>query len=169
MACAAVMRSAPAATSDDQNEIAKLYRGLSRYDPDTFREFLGPERSSGLALPAAVWRRLHPGGRPAFDLGPRIHAHIEDYIIKLTKALYYLHFNRIAPATAAIEFMMASNAELGEPRERQIDAMRFPVSRCWCAAQTLGRKRQSRISFNTPTSAARARRTRFSKSGFTKP
>jgi hypothetical protein len=79
-----------------------------------------------LALPEAVWRRLHPDGRPAFDLGPRIHAHLEDYIIKLTKALYYMHFNKIAPASAAIEFMMASNAELGEPQERQIVAMKFP-------------------------------------------
>jgi hypothetical protein len=127
LACAAVMRSASTTTDSDVNEIAELYRGLSRNDPATYREFLGTERSSGLVLPAAVQRRLYsPEGLPEFNLGPRINAHIGEYIIKLTKALYYMHFNAIVPASAAIEFITASNAEIGKPLERQIDAMRFP-------------------------------------------
>lgn len=127
MACAAVFRSAPGAQRDDYEQVAKLYRGFSNNDPEGFREFLGPERSSGLALPEAVKRRLHrPDGSALFNLGPKLHAYIDEYVTKLTKALYYKHFGRAVPSEAAIEFTTASNAERGESRERQIDAMRFP-------------------------------------------
>jgi hypothetical protein len=126
LTCAAVMRSAPAPNGLDVDEVAKLYRGAAKYDPETFQEFLGPERTSGLALPASVRRRLRrPDGAAVSNLGPRIHVQIGQYIVKLTKALYYMHFGRIVPAQAAIEYYMASNAEVGEPHERQLAAMRF--------------------------------------------
>jgi hypothetical protein len=127
LTCAAVMRSAPATNETDSDEVAKLYRGLSDYDPETFREFLGPERVSGLALPASVHRRLHRSdGTAIFNLGPRIRVKIGEYIVKLTKALYYMHFGQVVPAQAAIEYYTASNAEVGEAHERQIASMKFP-------------------------------------------
>jgi hypothetical protein len=127
LTCAAVMRSAPATNEIDYDEVVKLYRGLSNNDADAWKEFLGPERISSLVLPASVQRRLHrPDGGALFNLGPKIHAHIKDYVIKLTKALYYKHFSQIVPAQAAIEHYTASNAEIGEKHEREIAAMRFP-------------------------------------------
>jgi hypothetical protein len=127
LACAAVFRSAPGRERGDYEQVEKLYRGFSKNDPDGFREFLGPERTSGLALPEAVRSRLHrPDGTALFNLGPKMHAHIDEYVIKVTKALYFKHFGRAVPSDAGIEFTTSSNAEIGESRERQIDAMRFP-------------------------------------------
>jgi hypothetical protein len=126
LTCAAIMRSAPAPTETNYDEIAKLLRGLARSDSETFKEFLGPERSSGLALPASVLRRLRRPDGVLFNLGPRIHRQMEQYIVKLTKALYYKHFDQIVPTRAAIEYYTVSNAEVGEPHERQIASMRFP-------------------------------------------
>jgi hypothetical protein len=119
------MRSAPAPTETNYDEIAELLRGLARSDSETFKEFIGPERTSGLALPASVWRRFHRPDGVLFNLGPRIHIQMEQYIVKLTKALYYKHFDQIVPTRAAIEYFTVSNAEVGEPHERQIASMRF--------------------------------------------
>jgi hypothetical protein len=79
-----------------------------------------------LALPASVLRRLRRPDGVLFNLGPRIHTQMEQYIVKLTKALYYKHFGQIVPTRAAIEYYTVSNAEVGEPHERQIASMRFP-------------------------------------------
>ena len=118
LVCAAVMRAAPAPNEFVVDEVAKLFRGFLTNDPGAWEEFLGPERTSSLALPPSVQRRLHrPDGSAEFNLGPKIHAHIENYVVKLTKALYYMHFDQIVPATSAIEYSIASNAEVGEPRE----------------------------------------------------
>jgi hypothetical protein len=95
------------------DEVAKLFRGFSYNDPDAWKEFLGFER---LRRPDGV----------LFNLGPKIHAHIENYVTKLTKALYYMHWRQIVPTQAAVEYFTASNAEIGEPHERQIVSMRFP-------------------------------------------
>jgi hypothetical protein len=128
------MRSAPAPNGFDLDEVAKLFRGFSNNDPGAWKEFNGPERASMLVLPAAVQRRLYPpDGRAVFDVGPKIHAHIESYIIKLTKALYYKHFGQIVPTQTAVEYSAASNAEIGEPRERQIASMRFSGRADSCA------------------------------------
>jgi hypothetical protein len=126
LACTAVLRSAPATKQIDYKEIAKHLKGLATNDLEAFREFIGPERSSGLTLPAAVRARLHRPDGVLFNLGPKIHAYIDEYVIKLTKALYYKHCGRAVPAEAVIEFAIASNAEIGQQRERQINAMRFP-------------------------------------------
>jgi hypothetical protein len=127
LTCAAVMRSAPAPNEVDIGEVVKLYRGLSNNDPGAWKELLGPERTSSLVLPALVQRRLRrPDGSALFNLGPKIHAHIETYVIKLTKALYYKHFGQIVPAQAAVEYFTASNAQVGLPHERLIASMRFP-------------------------------------------
>jgi hypothetical protein len=78
------------------------------------------------------WRFLRPFGEDFIGLtasrsiGPRIHAQMEQYIVKLTKALYYKHFGQIVPTRAAIEYYTVSNAEVGEPHERQIAAMSLP-------------------------------------------
>ena len=45
---------------------------------------------------------------------------------KIASVVFAEHFGRAVPSEAAIEFTTASNAEIGEFRERQIDAMRFP-------------------------------------------
>jgi hypothetical protein len=129
------MRAAAAPSEFDVDEVAKLLRGFSNKDPDAWKEFVGVEGASSLVLPASVRRQLHrPDGSAVFNLGAKIHVHLENYIIKLTKALYYMHFAQIVPAQAAIEYFAASNAELGEVHERQIASMRFPgkpkLSRC---------------------------------------
>jgi hypothetical protein len=121
------MRSAPGPNEVDIGEVVKLYGGLSNNDPGAWKEFLGPERTSSLVLPASVQRRLHrPDSSSLFNLGPKIHAHIENYVIKLTKALYYKHFAQIVPAQAAVEYFSASNAQVGQPHERLIASMGFP-------------------------------------------
>jgi hypothetical protein len=135
LVCAAVMRSAPAANDFVPDEVAELLRGFSKNDREAWKEFVGPERSSPLIFPASVQRRLRrPDGSALFNLGPKIHAHIETYVIKLTKALYYMHVGQIVPEQAAVEYFTVSNAEIGEPHERQIIAMRLPgapkLSRC---------------------------------------
>jgi hypothetical protein len=127
LTCAAVMRSAPGPNEVDVDEVVKLYGGLSNNDPGAWKEFLGLERTSSLLLPASVQRRLRrPDSSALFNLGPKIHAHIKNYVIKLTKALYYKHFGQIVPPQAAVEYFTASNAEVGQPRERLIASMRFP-------------------------------------------
>jgi hypothetical protein len=135
LVCAAVMRAAPAPNEFVVDEVAKLFRGFSHNDPDAWKEFVGVERTSSLVLPASVQRRLRrPDGSGVFNLGPKIHAHIENYVTKQTKALYYMHVGQIVPVQAAVEYFTVSNAEIGEPHERQIVAMKLPgeakLSRC---------------------------------------
>jgi hypothetical protein len=126
LACAAIARSWPTADHADAREVVALYHGLAANDAAAFREFVGPERLTSLQLPTAVQFRLQTAdGDPVMNLGPLMHAHLDDYIGKIVKALYYKHFAKIIVPTAAVVFTLASNADIGTERERRINSMHF--------------------------------------------
>ena len=127
LVCAAIARSWSVDDPSAVTETTELWRGLAKSDTETFKEMIGPERISGLHLSEMIWSRLRTkNGLPLMILGPRVHGHLDQYINKLTKALYYKHTNKIVPSTANLVYLLASNADIGSDQERMIAEMRLP-------------------------------------------